>query len=78
MPINELWETGYKPKILISNKVPLPLVAEILGCSVQTVHQMLRSGMYSFGTARKAFSGGKTSYDVFPLRFIAWYEGRLL
>lgn len=23
------------------------------------------------------FAGGKYAYDVFPLRFIAWYEGRL-
>lgn len=65
MPINELWETEYKPKILSTNRVPLPLAAEILGCSVQTIHQMLKSGMYSFGTARKASADGKSLHSMF-------------
>lgn len=77
MPINELWETKYKPKILMSSRVPLKLVAEVLDCSVQTIYQMLKSGLYTFGTARKNTADGKYTFDVFSLRFIAWYEGRL-
>lgn len=78
MNISEQWENEWKPRVLECKSVPLPLVAEILVCSVQTVHQMLRSGMYSFGIARKGEApGSKYAFDVFPLRFIAWYEGRM-
>ena len=69
------WRTKYKPQILACRCVPISLVAEILDCSSEKVQEMLRSGQYHFGTARR----GKYSYtyDVFPLRFIAWYEGKM-
>lgn len=69
------WEKNFKPRILSCRRVPLTLVAEILDCSVDKVQEMLRSGQYSFGTARQGEYS--CSYDVYPLRFIAWYEGRL-
>lgn len=76
--INDRWEAEWKPKILTYRSVPLKLVAEILGCSDQKVKEMLRSGMYSFGIARKGEKpNSKFAFDVYPLRFIAWYEGRM-
>lgn len=69
------WEENLKPRVLSCRSVPLTLVAEVLDCTVDKAQEMLRSGQYNFGEARQ----GKFeySYDVFPLRFIAWYEGRL-
>lgn len=69
------WETNFKPRILTCRSVPLTLVAEVLDCTVEKVQEMLRSKEYRFGDARE----GKYSYsyDVYPLRFIAWYEGRM-
>lgn len=69
------WEENYKPRILSCRTVPLSLVAEVLDCTIDKVQEMLRSKDYHFGEARE----GKYSfsYDVYPLRFIAWYEGRM-
>ncbi len=78
MDVMERWENEFKPKVLGQRSVPLSLVGEILGCSVQKVQEMLRSGMYSFGTARKGENpNSKYAFDVYPLRFIAWYEGKM-
>jgi hypothetical protein len=78
-PVSDIvqeWETVFKPRVLNCRSVPLTLVSEILDCTVDKVQEMLRSGLYSFGVARN----GKyeCSYDVYPLRFIAWYEGRMI
>ena len=76
--IQTRWESELKPKVLERRSVPLSLVGEVLGCSVQKVQEMLRSGMYSFGTARKGENpNSKYAFDVYPLRFVAWYEGRM-
>lgn len=77
-PVNNIaqeWEENFKPRVLGCRQVPLTLVAEVLDCTVDKTQEMLRSGQYHFGEARE----GKYaySYDVYPLRFIAWYEGRL-
>lgn len=73
--ISTEWEEKLKPRILACRRVPLELAAEILDCTVPTVQEMLCSGQYAFGKARP----GKysNSYEIFPLRFIAWYEGKL-
>jgi hypothetical protein len=69
------WETKFKPMILACRIVPLSLVAAVLDCSIDKVQTMLRSGKVNFGVANE----GKYSYgyDVYPLRFIAWYEGKM-
>lgn len=73
--IAELWETDYKPRVLACRSVPIELVAEILGCSVMTVYELITSGKYPFGVCRDGRY--QKSYDVFPLRFVAWYEGKM-
>jgi hypothetical protein len=75
--IEREWEEKYKPAILRHKKVPKEIVADLLDVSTQTVDDMLRSGDYHFGIARHC-AGGKYKYEIHPLRFIAWYEGRLL
>jgi hypothetical protein len=72
----ELWESEYKPLILGYYQVPLEVVAEVLGISVTKVQEQLRSGAYSYGIARQC-SGGTYSYEVLPLRLIAFVEGKL-
>lgn len=75
--INKQWESYYKPEILKYKKIPLPLVAEILGYKQEeSVREILQSGMYNFAVAVKC-RGGHYKYDIYPLRFIAWYEGRM-
>ncbi len=73
--IAEEWENDLKPRILECRNVPLQLVAEILDCSVAKVQEMLRGNHYNFGVARQGQYS--YSYEVYPLRFIAWYEGRM-
>ena len=65
--IEREWEEKYKPAILRHKKVPKEIVADLLDVSTQTVD----------GIARHC-AGGKYKYEIHPLRFIAWYEGRLL
>lgn len=69
------WETNFKPRVLACREVPLPLVAEVLDCTVEKVQEMLRSKEYHFGVAKEGRYS--YSYDVYPLRFVAWYEGRM-
>lgn len=73
--IDELWETCYKPKILSYRQVPIELVSEVLGRSVGVIQEMLCSGCYPFGEARQCQYDRR--FEIFPLRFIAWYEGRM-
>ncbi len=73
--ISEKWETDYKPRILTCQTVPLTLIAEIFGCSVTTVQDMMASEKFPFCVCRDGRY--QKSYDVFPLRFVAWYEGRM-
>jgi hypothetical protein len=76
--ISAKWETEYRPRVLQHKRVPLDLVAEIMGYrSIEPIKAMLRSKMFSFGSARKENLDGEYKYEVFPLRFVAWYEGRL-
>jgi hypothetical protein len=76
--INSVWETTYKPQILQYKRVPLELVAEVLGHgSVNPVKAMLRTNMFPFGCARRDREESENVYEVFPLRFIAWYEGKM-
>lgn len=70
-----LWETYYKPKVLGYKRVPLDLVGEIMGRSKDVVMEMLRSGGYPFGESRQCKY--ETRFEIFPLRSIAWYEGRM-
>jgi len=76
MNIKEQWEKVYKPKVLDHKVVPIDLVAEILGCSVTKVKDRLRQGSWTFAQAAK----GQIDYcyqEIYPLRFIAWYEGQM-
>lgn len=70
------WEMNYKPRVLACRSVPLTLVAEILDCTVEKVREMLCSGQYHFGEAREGRYS--RSFDVYPLRFVAWYEGKMV
>jgi hypothetical protein len=74
--LNE-WENKYKPRILTYFQVPIEVVAEVLGTSINTVQEQLRSGLYDYGVARPC-PGGTTRYEVLPLRLIAYIEGRLV
>jgi len=69
-----LWEREYKPAILSYHQVPIEVVATVLGISVTTVQEQLRSGLYDYGVARPC-SGGSHRYEFFPLRLIAYIEG---
>lgn len=73
--IAELWESDYKPRVLACPTVPITLLAEIFGCSSDTVRDMLASEKFPFCVCRDGRY--QKSYDVFPLRFVAWYEGRM-
>jgi hypothetical protein len=70
-----LWEQQYKPTILSYHQVPIDVVAKALGISVTTVQEQLRSGLYSYGVARPCV-GGSYRYEFFPLRLIAYIEGK--
>ena len=72
----ELWENQYKPLILSYYEVPLDVVAEGLGTSTTKVQEQLRSGLYDYGIARPC-SGGSYRYEIMPLRFIAFIEGKM-
>jgi hypothetical protein len=71
----DLWESEYKPAILAYHQVPIEVVARVLGISVTTVQEQLRSGLYDYGVARPC-SGGTFRYEFFPLRLVAFIEGR--
>jgi len=72
----QLWESEYKPQILQYYSPPIELVAEILGISVNTVQEQLRSGLYDYGVARPC-AGGTYRYEFMPLRLISYIEGRM-
>jgi hypothetical protein len=72
----ERWEKKYKPLILSYYEVPIDVVAETLGISVTKVQEQLRSGYYDYGIARPC-PGGTYRYEFFPLRLIAYVEGRM-
>jgi hypothetical protein len=69
----DLWESEYKPDILTYFQIPLEKVAEILGISITKVQEQLRSGLYSYGIARKC-GGGQYAYEVYPLWLINFVE----
>ena len=72
-----LWENELKPEILsYYGEVPLDVVAKAFGCSKSRTEEMLRSGLYPFGTARPC-PGGTFRYEVFPLRLTAYIEGTM-
>ena len=71
-----LWENEYKPLILSYYQVPLDIVAKVFGASVTKIQEQLRSGLYDYGVARPN-SGGQFSYEVYPLRLIAFVEGTM-
>ncbi|MCL2036308.1 MAG: hypothetical protein FWG83_02835 [Oscillospiraceae bacterium] len=71
-----LWKNEYKPLILSHFQVPLNVVAEVMGISVNTVQEQLRSGLYDYGIARPC-PGGCYRYEVMPLRLIAYVEGTM-
>ena|GEM_PF-648524 len=70
------WDNIYKPEILKYHQIPIELVAEVFGTSVGTIQDQLRSGLYDYGVARPC-KGGQFSYEVYPLRLIAFVEGTL-
>jgi hypothetical protein len=70
-----VWENKFKPLILSYYEVPIDIVAEALGISVTKVQEQLRSGLYDYGVARPC-PGGTYRYEFFPLRLIAYVEGR--
>jgi len=76
-PIDILWESKYKPTILSYKKVPLELVGEVLGIHTDTVRRRAYEGMYDdFAQVIQPTKLRKGDVEVYPLRFIAWYEGR--
>ena len=71
-----LWENELKPLVLTYYQVPIEIVAKVLGISITKVQEQLRSGEYRYGVARMC-PGGDYSYEVIPLRLIAYIEGRM-
>jgi hypothetical protein len=72
----DLWEQEFKPLILSYYEVPIEVVAQVLGISITRIQEQLRSGLYDYGVARPC-SGGSYRYEFFPLRLIAFVEGKL-
>jgi hypothetical protein len=72
----ERWEKEYKPLVLSYYEVPIEVVSTVLGISVTKIQEQLRSGLYDYGIARPC-SGGSYRYEFFPLRLIAFIEGKL-
>ena len=72
----DLWERELKPLILSYYEVPIEVVATVLGISITKVQEQLRSGLYDYGIARPC-PGGSYRYEFFPLRLIAYIEGRM-
>jgi PP-loop superfamily ATP-utilizing enzyme len=72
----DLWETEYKPLILSYYEVPIEVVSIALGISVTKVQEQLRSGLYNYGVARPC-AGDSYRYEFFPLRLIAFVEGKM-
>jgi hypothetical protein len=71
----DLWETEYKPLILSYYEEPIEVVAQVLGISITRIQEQLRSGLYNYGVARPR-SGGHFRYEFYPLRLIAFVEGK--
>jgi hypothetical protein len=71
----ERWENEYKPLILSYYEVPIDVVAMVLGISITKIQEQLRSGLYDYGIARPC-RGGHYRYEIFPLRLIAFVEGK--
>jgi len=71
----DLWEREYKPLILSYYEVPIEVVSTVLGISVTKIQEQLRSGLYDYGIARPC-PGGHFRYEIFPLRLIAFVEGK--
>jgi len=72
----ELWEREYKPLVLSYYKVPIEVVAKVLGISITKIQEQLRSGLYDYGVARPCM-GGTYRYEFMPLRLIAYVEGSM-
>ena len=72
----ERWEREYKPLILSYYEVPIEVVSTVLGISVTKIQEQLRSGLYDYGIARPC-PGGHFRYEIFPLRLIAFVEGKM-
>jgi hypothetical protein len=72
----ERWENEYKPLVLSYYEVPIEVVSTVLGISVTKIQEQLRSGLYNYGIARPC-PGGHYRYEIFPLRLIAFIEGRM-
>jgi hypothetical protein len=68
-----LYQHKFKPLILSYFQVPVEVTAEVLGVSSNTVQEMLRSGQYPFGIARKCKDSYR--YEIMPLRLCTWIEG---
>jgi hypothetical protein len=73
----EVWEREYKPLVLSYYEVPIDVVAKVLGISITKIQEQLRSGLYDYGIARHC-PGGHYRYELFPLRLIAFVEGKLI
>ncbi|MCL2639077.1 MAG: hypothetical protein FWD48_12000 [Oscillospiraceae bacterium] len=71
----ELWEREYKPLILSYYEVPIEVVSAVLGISITRIQEQLRSGLYDYGIARTC-AGGSYRYEFYPLRLIAFVEGK--
>jgi hypothetical protein len=71
----EVWEQEYKPLVLSYYEVPIEIVSRVLGISVTKIQEQLRSGLYDYGVARPC-PGGHYRYEFFPLRLIAFVEGK--
>jgi hypothetical protein len=71
----DLWERELKPLVLSYYEVPIEVVSTVLGISVTKIQEQLRSGLYNYGIARPC-PGGYYRYEIFPLRLIAFVEGK--
>lgn len=63
-------------EILSHSNVPVPLAAQYLGCSPETLRESLRQGRAPFGYGIKS-EGGKWAFHISPGLLVAYESGSL-
>lgn len=63
--------------VLSCSNVPVPLAAQYLGCSPETLRESLRQGRAPFGYGIKSGETGKWAFHISPGLLIAYQNGSL-
>lgn len=64
-------------EILSCSNVPVPLAAQYLGCSPETLRESLRQGRAPFGYGIKHGETGKWAFHISPGLLVAYQDGSL-